>query len=87
VIVVEVPAGIDAEQIRADLRRLYRIDIAAGIGAWAGEVWRVGFQSHSAQPSYLVQLVSVLEVLLASEGYRVPEPGAAVETLVGALDP
>ena len=79
--------GIDAEQIRTDLRRLYRIDIAAGIGRWAGEVWRVGIQSHSAQPSYLVQLVSVLEVLLAAEGYRVSETGAAVRTLVEALDP
>jgi alanine-glyoxylate transaminase / serine-glyoxylate transaminase / serine-pyruvate transaminase len=87
VIVIEVPAGIDAEQIRTDLRRLYRIDIAAGVGRWTGEVWRVGIQSHSAQPSYLVQLVSVLEVLLAAEGYRVSEPGAAVRTLVEALDP
>jgi alanine-glyoxylate transaminase/serine-glyoxylate transaminase/serine-pyruvate transaminase len=87
VIVVEVPAGIDAEQIRADLRRLYRIDIAAGVGRWAGEVWRVGIQSHSAQPSYLVQLVSVLEVLLAAEGHGVSEPGAAVRILVEALDP
>jgi alanine-glyoxylate transaminase/serine-glyoxylate transaminase/serine-pyruvate transaminase len=87
VIVVEVPAGIDAEQIRADLRRLYRIDIAAGIGRWAGEVWRVGIQSHSAQPSYLVQLVSVMEVLLAADGHRVSEAGAAVRTLVEALDP
>jgi alanine-glyoxylate transaminase/serine-glyoxylate transaminase/serine-pyruvate transaminase len=87
VIVVEVPEGIDAEQIRADLRRLYRIEIAAGVGRWAGKVWRVGIQSHSAQPSYLVQLVSVLEVLLDAEGRPSSEPGAAVRTLVEALDP
>jgi alanine-glyoxylate transaminase / serine-glyoxylate transaminase / serine-pyruvate transaminase len=87
VVVVEVPTGIDAEQIRSDLRRLYRIDVAGGVGRWAGEVWRVGILSHSAQPSYLVQFVSVLEVLLAAEGHPVPEPGAAVQTLIEALDP
>ena len=87
VVVVEVPERIDPEGIRSDLRRLYRIDVAAGLGRWAGEVWRVGIQSHSAQPSYLVQLVSVLEVLLAAEGYPIAEPGAAVQALTGALDP
>jgi alanine-glyoxylate transaminase / serine-glyoxylate transaminase / serine-pyruvate transaminase len=87
VVVVEVPTGIDAEQIRNDLRRLYRIDVAGGVGRWAGEVWRVGILSHSAQPSYLVQFVSVLEVLLAAEGHPVREPGAAVKTLIEALDP
>jgi alanine-glyoxylate transaminase / serine-glyoxylate transaminase / serine-pyruvate transaminase len=86
-VVVEAPTGIDAEQIRSDLRRLYRIDVAGGVGRWAGDVWRVGILSHSAQPSYLVQFVSVLEVLLAAEGYPVPEPGAAVETLIASLDP
>jgi alanine-glyoxylate transaminase/serine-glyoxylate transaminase/serine-pyruvate transaminase len=87
VVVVEVPAGIDADQIRSDLRRLYRIDVAPGLGRWAGEVWRVGIQSHSAQPSYIVQLVSVLEVLLADAGHRVEEPGAAVQAVIEALDP
>ena len=87
VVVVEVPAGIDGEQIRSDLRRLYRIDVAGGVGRWAGEVWRVGILSHSAQPSYLVQFVSVLEVLLAADGHPVREPGAAVRTLIEALDP
>jgi alanine-glyoxylate transaminase / serine-glyoxylate transaminase / serine-pyruvate transaminase len=87
VVVVEVPAGVDAEQIRGELRRLYRIDVAGGVGRWAGEVWRVGILSHSAQPSYFVQFVSALEVLLAAEGHPVPERGAAVQSLMAALDP
>jgi alanine-glyoxylate transaminase / serine-glyoxylate transaminase / serine-pyruvate transaminase len=87
VVVAEAPAGIDAEHVREDLRRLYRIDIGGGVGEWEGEVWRVGILSHSAQPSYIVQFVSVLETLLAAEGYRVPAPGAAVQAAVSALDP
>lgn len=87
VVVVEVPDGVDPERIRTELRRQYRIDIAGGVGRWAGEVWRVGILSHSAQPSYIAQFISLLEVLLAAEGYRVPEPGAAVQTAISALDP
>lgn len=86
VTVAEVPQGVDGERIRDELRRQYRIDIAGGLGPWAGEVWRIGMQSHSAQPSYIAQFVSVLEVLLAAEGYDVPQPGAAVQAALSALD-
>jgi alanine-glyoxylate transaminase/serine-glyoxylate transaminase/serine-pyruvate transaminase len=87
VTVVEVPAEIHGERVRDELRRQYRIDIAAGLGPWADKVWRVGMQSHSAQPAYIAQFVSVLEALLANEGYPVPEPGAAVQAALRALDP
>jgi alanine-glyoxylate transaminase/serine-glyoxylate transaminase/serine-pyruvate transaminase len=87
VLVVEVPEGVDGDRAREDLRRLYRIDVGAGLGRWAGEVWRIGLQSHSAQPGYIAQLVTVLEVVLAGEDYPVPAPGAAVEAALSALDP
>lgn len=87
VVVVEVPAGVDADRIRSELRSPFRIDVAGGAGRWAGEVWRVGILSHSAQPSFIVQFVSLLELLLAAEGYDVPEPGAAIRQAISILDP
>jgi len=87
VTVVEVPAGVDGERIRTDLRRLYRLDVGTGLGRWASEVWRIGLQSHSAQPGYIAQLVSALEVLLGESGYDVPRSGAAVRRALEALDP
>ncbi|HBY97727.1 MAG TPA: alanine--glyoxylate aminotransferase [Chloroflexi bacterium] len=87
VTVVRVPEGIDGERVRHGLLRPFRIDIGGGLGRWKGRVWRVGIQSHSAQPSYLVQFVSVFEYLLAQQGYPIPRPGAAVQAVIAALEP
>ena len=87
VLVVEVPNGIEGDDVRAELLRPYRIEIGGGLGPWAQTTWRIGILSHSAQPSFFVQLVALLEVLLQQRGYRVPEPGGAVRTLIETLDP
>lgn len=87
VTVVEVPPGIDGASVRDGLLRPFRIDIGGGLGGWKDRVWRIGTMSHSAQPSYLVQFVALLEHLLAEQRYAVPEPGAAVRAAIAKLDP
>lgn len=87
VTVVEIPAGIDGNRVREKLLRPFRIDIGGGVGRWRDRVWRIGIMSHSAQPSFLVQFVAVLEALLAEEGYAIPHPGVAVRAAVAMLEP
>jgi alanine-glyoxylate transaminase/serine-glyoxylate transaminase/serine-pyruvate transaminase len=87
VTVVRVPEGVNGERVRRGLLRPFRIDIGGGLGQWKDQVWRIGIQSHSAQPSYLVQCISILEHLLAQEGYPVPHPGAAVRVAIDTLEP
>lgn len=87
VTVVGVPEGVDGSRVRASLVSPFRIEIGGGLGRWRDRVWRIGVMSHSAQPSYLVQLVSVLEWLLGEQGYPVPQPGAAVRELIARLEP
>jgi aspartate aminotransferase-like enzyme len=65
----------------------FRIDVGGGLGPLADRVWRIGILSHSAQPSFLVQFVSLLEILLERQGYRIPHPGRAVRVVVDALEP
>jgi alanine-glyoxylate transaminase/serine-glyoxylate transaminase/serine-pyruvate transaminase len=86
VTVVRVPAGVDGERVRTGLLSPYRMDIGSGLGTLRGKVWRIGVQSHSAQPGFFVQLISVLEYLLAQEGYAVPQPGAAVRKLIEMME-
>lgn len=86
VTVVRVPAGVDGERVRTGLLSPYRMDIGSGLGSLRGKVWRIGVQSHSAQPGFFVQLISVLEYLLAQEGYAVPQPGAAVRKLIEMME-
>jgi alanine-glyoxylate transaminase/serine-glyoxylate transaminase/serine-pyruvate transaminase len=87
VVVVEVPAGVDPERLRDDLRAPYRIEIGPGLGPWAESTCRIGILSHSAQPGFFVQLVALMEILLEQQGHAIPEPGRAVRTLIETLDP
>jgi alanine-glyoxylate transaminase/serine-glyoxylate transaminase/serine-pyruvate transaminase len=87
VTVVQVPVGVDGARVRDRLLLPFRIDIGGGVGRWRDRVWRIGIMSHSAQPSFLVQFVAVLEALLAEEGYAIPDPGAAVRAAVAKLEP
>ena len=81
-----VPAGVDAEAIRRALLTPYRIDIGGGLGDLRGRVWRVGMLGHSAQPTFLLALVTLLEILLEEAGHAIAERGAAARTLLAQLD-
>ncbi|MFN8449140.1 MAG: aminotransferase class V-fold PLP-dependent enzyme [Anaerolineae bacterium] len=82
-----VPDGIDQDQIRQKLLAPYRIDIGGGLGDLKGKLWRIGVMGHSAQPTFLLSLMNLLESLLREKGYPVQEPGKAGETLLAHLDP
>ncbi len=84
---VRVPEGIDQDQIRQGLLNPYRIDIGGGLGDLRGKLWRIGILGHSAQPTFLLSLINLLESLLQAQGYPVQEPGQAGKTLLAHLDP
>ena len=59
----------------------YRIDIGGGLGDLQGKLWRIGVLGHSAQPTFLLSLMSLLETpSFERRGYPVQEPGKAGET-------
>jgi alanine-glyoxylate transaminase/serine-glyoxylate transaminase/serine-pyruvate transaminase len=84
---IRVPEGIDQDSIRKQLLTPYRIDIGGGLGDLQGKLWRVGVMSHSAQPTYLLAFITLLEIILEKEGYPIPAPGTAARTLLTTLDP
>src|SRR5206468_1692118 len=46
---VKVPAGVDAGSVKKRLLEEDGIEIAGGLGPFAGKIWRVGFMGHSAR--------------------------------------
>jgi alanine-glyoxylate transaminase/serine-glyoxylate transaminase/serine-pyruvate transaminase len=84
---VKVPAGIDQDRVREQLLNPYRIDIGGGLGELRGQLWRIGIMSHSAQPTYLLSFLTLLEVILEKEGYSIPKRGSAVRALLDNLEP
>lgn len=61
---VRVPNGVDDTTLIEQLLSEYGIEIAAGLGDLAGEVFRIGCMGHSARPANVNHLLAALEETL-----------------------
>ncbi|XP_013395699.1 serine--pyruvate aminotransferase isoform X3 [Lingula anatina] len=58
---VEVPDGIDWKKVSQYAMDKYKIELAGGLGASAGKVWRLGFMGYNAQPENVRTTLRVLQ--------------------------
>lgn len=75
---VTIPEGIDDAAVRSQLLNDYNIEIGAGLGDFAGKVWRIGLMGESSSQDNVVLLLKALEEVLAKQGQQ-SSSGAAVE--------
>jgi alanine-glyoxylate transaminase / serine-glyoxylate transaminase / serine-pyruvate transaminase len=61
---VRVPPGVDEAACRAELLHAYGIEIGAGAGQLAGQIWRIGCMGHTARRRNVVTLLSALKEVL-----------------------
>ncbi|MCL1905717.1 MAG: alanine--glyoxylate aminotransferase family protein [Clostridiales bacterium] len=61
---VKVPAGADEAAIRARLRQEHHIEIGAGLGPLAGQIFRIGLMGHNARPEVVDKLITALKAVL-----------------------
>jgi alanine-glyoxylate transaminase/serine-glyoxylate transaminase/serine-pyruvate transaminase len=54
------PAGIDEAAVRKRLLNEYNLEIGAGLGAFAGKVWRIGLMGYAARRENVQLCVSAL---------------------------
>ncbi len=66
---VEVPDGVDDKAVIDYLLSEYNIEIASGLGALDGEIWRIGSMGYSAKPKNVEYLLSAMDEALAEQGY------------------
>ena len=57
---------------RSGLLNEFGIEIAGGLGEFAGKMWRIGVMGNSATPGNMLGFLSALETLLAREGGAPP---------------
>jgi len=74
---VMIPAGVDDAKFRNQLLEEFNIEIAGGIGALKGQIWRLGLMGYCSQKPFVLQLLAAMEKCLLDSGYRVA-PGAGV---------
>lgn len=75
---VSVPDGIDEAAVRGALLNDYNIEIGAGLGEFAGKVWRIGLMGESSSQANVLLLLESLEAVLAQHGHPC-RPGTAVQ--------
>jgi alanine-glyoxylate transaminase/serine-glyoxylate transaminase/serine-pyruvate transaminase len=61
---VRIPAGVDDAAVRRELLTTYGIEIGAGAGALAGQIWRIGCMGHTARRRNVLALLGALKEVL-----------------------
>lgn len=61
---VHVPEGINEAYVRRRLLEDYNIEIAGGLGALKGKIWRIGLMGHSSRREHVVLLLAALKDIL-----------------------
>jgi alanine-glyoxylate transaminase/serine-glyoxylate transaminase/serine-pyruvate transaminase len=76
-----IPEGKGDGRVRQQLLDEFGIDIAGGIGALKGKIWRIGFMGHTSQSKYVLMFLAALEKVLLDHDFRV-SPGAGVAAAI-----
>lgn len=61
---VIIPEGVDDAFVRNSLLNDYNIEIGAGLGQFAGKVWRIGLMGESSTEDHVEKLLSSLKEIL-----------------------
>ncbi|OFW30518.1 MAG: hypothetical protein A3H97_05480 [Acidobacteria bacterium RIFCSPLOWO2_02_FULL_65_29] len=69
---VRVPNTVNDPAVRKHLLDQFNIEIGAGLGPLAGQIWRVGLMGAGSAPRLIVLLIGALESALALQGNKVP---------------
>ena len=57
---VRVPQGIDDAATRKRLLDRYGLEIGAGLGDFAGKIWRIGLMGQACKEEYVDQCLQIL---------------------------
>ena len=61
---VRIPDGVDDAGVRRQLLERYGLEIGGGVGALAGQVWRIGCMGNTARPRNVALVLRALEEVL-----------------------
>ncbi|MFZ2339691.1 MAG: alanine--glyoxylate aminotransferase family protein [Bacteroidales bacterium] len=62
---IKIPDGVDDAYVRNKLLNEYNIEIGAGLGEFAGKVWRIGLMGESCTQNHIDLLLSALKKILS----------------------
>ena len=76
---VTIPEGVDDAAVRGRLLQDYNLEIGAGLGDLAGNVWRIGLMGHACNADNVSYCLNALDDVLTEAGAPI-QSGVAVDT-------
>jgi len=73
---VYIPTGVDEKEVRRRLLAEYNLEIGAGLGNFAGKIWRFGLMGYSSKIENVMLCLNSLETVFANMGKKI-DIGAA----------
>ena len=67
---IRVPDGINEAEVRSYLLQTFNLEIGAGLGALAGQVWRVGLMGYSSSAENVLFFLAAISRALAVQGHN-----------------
>jgi len=61
---IYIPEGVDDAAVRSALLKDYNLEIGAGLGVMAGNIWRIGLMGFASNPTNVLFCLSALEETL-----------------------
>jgi alanine-glyoxylate transaminase/serine-glyoxylate transaminase/serine-pyruvate transaminase len=61
---IKIPKGFDDAVVRGRLLNEYNIEIGAGLGEFAGKVWRIGLMGESCTQNHINMLIGALKNIM-----------------------
>jgi len=82
---IRVPEGVDEAGVRGYLLEKFNLEIGSGLGALAGQVWRVGLMGDSSSAENVLFFLSAISRALAVQGCKTDLP-AGLEASMSRLN-
>ena len=60
---VRIPKGVNDAEVRSRLLNEFNLEIGAGLGDFAGKVWRIGLMGYASNPKNVITCLSALEAM------------------------
>ena len=79
---IRIPDGVEDLKVRKSLLEGFGIEIGAGVGEFAGNVWRVGIMGQSCRRRNVTLFLSALESVLRAEGFSAQPAAIEAATAV-----
>lgn len=82
---IEIPNGINGDEVRSILLEDFEIEIASSFGPLHGKIWRIGTMGYSCRKKNILHVLGALEATLIRKGFALNK-GDGVQAALNVYD-